>query len=93
MGNQKNSVPKRPVKKYKSGNLEVAIWLNEREVNGNIVGFKTISLSRKWKKSDDDVWRSDVVNLRRNDIQKGILLLQKAQEELLLNHEEEDENE
>ncbi len=75
----------RPVKKYKSGNIEAAIWLNEKDMgDGSIVGFKTISLSRSWKKKDEDIWRSDVVHLRRNDIQKAIIVLQKAQEELLL---------
>jgi len=78
----------RPVKKYRSGNIEAAIWLNEKDMgDGSIVGFKTISLSRSWKKKDEDIWRSDVVHLRRNDIQKAVMVLQKAQEDLLLNEE------
>ena len=85
-------VNQRPIKKFRCGNIESAIWLNEREVDGNIVGFKTISLSRSWKK-EGDVWRNDQVNLRRNDLQKVILVLQKAQEELLLNQEQKEEEE
>ncbi|MDD5331363.1 MAG: hypothetical protein PHE43_00890 [Candidatus Nanoarchaeia archaeon] len=80
----------KPIKKWSSGNFDVAVWLNEKESNGTKVEFKTISLSRKWKKRDTDVWRSDVVNLRRADIPKAILLLQKAQEELYLNSDEEE---
>jgi len=83
----------RPIKKFKSGSIEAAIWSNEREFNGSIVEFKTISLSRSYKKKGEDVWRNEQLNLRRNDIQKCILVLEKAQEELLLNqelHEEED---
>jgi hypothetical protein len=79
MGNQ-------PIKKFRSGAIETAIWFNEREdVDGNKVGFKTVSFSRSYKKKGEEIWRSDAVNLRRNDLAKAILVLQKAQEELLLN--------
>ncbi|MDD5178342.1 MAG: hypothetical protein PHT54_03635 [Candidatus Nanoarchaeia archaeon] len=80
----------KPIKKWSSGNFEVAIWLNQKDKNGDKVEFKTASLSRSWKKKDDDTWRNDVVNLRRVDIPKAILLLQKAQEELYLNDKEEE---
>ena len=81
-----SSIKNRPIKKFKSGNIEAAIWNNEREFNGSIVGFKTVSLSRSYRKKGEDIWRSDQINsLRRNDIQKVILVLQKAQESLLLN--------
>ena len=78
----------RPIKKWRSGNLEVAIWLNERINNDTKVEFKTLSLTRNWKKKDDDVWRSDVMNLRRMDIPRVMVLLQKAQEELFLTSQE-----
>ena len=74
----------RPIKKWRSGNLEVAVWQNEREVDGTTISFKTVSLSRSWKKRDEEIWRSDVLNLRKNDISKVLVLLQKVQEELLL---------
>jgi hypothetical protein len=80
----------KPIKKWSSGNFEVAIWLNQKDKNGDKVEFKTASLSRSWKKKEDDTWRNDVVNLRRGDIPKAILLLQKAQEELYLNNQEEE---
>ncbi len=83
----------RPIKKFKSGNIETAIWSNEKDFNGGMVEFKTITVSRSYKKKGEDIWRSDVINLRRNDIQKVILVLQKAQEELLLNQEQRDEEE
>ncbi|MBS3112408.1 hypothetical protein J4459_04040 [Candidatus Woesearchaeota archaeon] len=81
----------KPIKTYNCGNIRAAIFLNEREVNGNIVGFKTISLSRSFKKKDEEIWRSEVINMRRNDLQKAILVLQKTQEELLLDSKEEEE--
>jgi len=80
----------RPIKKFKSGNIELAIWFNEREVDGAIVGFKTVSLKRSWRDNKQEIWRDEVVNLRRGDLPKVLLVLNKAQEELLL---EKDENE
>lgn len=77
----------RPIKKFRSGNIESAIWLNTKTVDGNSVDFKTVSLSKSWKKQDEDIWRSEVINLRRNDIAKAMLVLQKAQEELFLAEE------
>ncbi|MCD4759962.1 hypothetical protein K8R33_03670 [archaeon] len=82
----------KPIKKYKSGSIESSIWLNEREVNGDKVEFKTISLRKSWK-DDKNIWRDATINLRRNDIPKAILVLQKAQENILLDSKEEDENE
>ena len=82
----------RPIKEFRSGTIKAAIWSNEREFNGGLVEFKTISLTRSYKKKGEEIWRNDVLNLRRNDIQKCILVLQKAQEDLLLNHEQEEED-
>ena len=73
----------KPIKQYKAGSISSAIWSNEREVNGNKVEFKTVSLRKAWK-DDKNVWRDATINLRRNDIPKVLLVLQKAQESLLL---------
>ncbi|AJF62411.1 MAG: hypothetical protein QT11_C0001G0262 [archaeon GW2011_AR20] len=81
----------RPIKKWRSGNIEVAVWSNEKEFNGGLVEFKTISLSRSYKKKDEEIWRNEVINLRRGDIPKIMVVLQKAQEELLLNQEQAEE--
>ena len=83
-----------PIKKFRSGNIEAAIWSNEKKFNNGLVEFKTVSLSRSYKKKDENMWRSDQISsLRRNDLQKVIIVLQKAQEELLLNEGKGDENE
>jgi len=83
----------KPIKKFRAGNVSCAIWLNEREVDGNVISFKTISLTRSFKKKDEEIWRNEVVNLRRNDLQKAILVLQKTQEDLLLEEKEEESSE
>ena len=79
----------RPIKKFKSGNIELAIWFNEREVDGNIVGFKTVSLRRFWRDKKQELWRDEVVNLRKGDIAKALLVLSKSNEELLLSGDDE----
>ena len=79
-----------PIKKWKSGNISGAIWLNEKEVNGAKVNFKTASLNRSWKK-EGDVWRSESINFRRQDLPKLLSILHEMQKELFLVEGEEDE--
>ncbi len=80
----KKQIVNMPIKKWRAGNVEAAIWLNKRESEGIEVEFKTLSLSRSYKKRNEDTWRNEVINLRRGDIPKVLVVLQKAQEELLL---------
>jgi hypothetical protein len=82
----------KPIKEWKIGSIKSVIWQNEREINDMVVGFKTVGVSRSFKKKDEDIWRSEVINLRRNDLQKMILVLQKAQEYLMLEDKEESED-
>ena len=79
-----------PLKKWKSGNISGAIWVNEREVNGAKVSFKTASIARSWKK-EGDVWRSESLNFRRQDVPKLISILHEMQRELFLTEAEESE--
>lgn len=81
----------KPIKEYKAGSIKAAIWENERETDSGKLSFKTISLTRSWKKKGENIWRNDVVNLRRNDLQKAIIVLEKAQEDLLMNEGMDDE--
>ncbi len=74
----------RPIKKWRSSNFEIALWSNEREVNGNLVEFKTMSLSRSFKKKDEDIWRNETINLRRMDLPRVMTLLHEATKELFL---------
>lgn len=80
-----------PIKKFKCGSIECAIWNNEkqRESDGAVLEFQTVSLRKSWRK--DDQWHDAVIQLRRNDLQKAILVLQRAQEALLLEGGDDDE--
>ena len=83
-----------PIKKFRAGQLEAAIWLNEREIKerGEIIGFKTVSLKKAWK-DNEGTWRDATIQLRKNDIPKVLVLMQKVMEELLLTQEEKDDDE
>jgi len=83
-----------PIKKLRSGSLDLAIWENKRKVrDGEEISFKTVSLRRSWKDKEQDIWRDEKLNLRRSDIPKAILLLQKAQEDLFLNEDNNNDGE
>ena len=83
----------RPIKKFRAGQLEVAVWFNERKLkDDSIVGFKTVSLRKSWK-DDEGVWRDAVIQLRKHDLPKVLVLMQKTMEELLLAQEEKEEDE
>ena len=73
-----------PIKKFRSGSIEAAIWSNKKSMNGSEVEFKTVSLGRSFKKRGEDIWRHEVINLRKGDLQRVLLVVQKAQEELLM---------
>ncbi len=83
----------RPIKTYRAGNIQGAIWFNEREVKEAVVGFKTVSIRRSWKDKDKDLWREETLNLRKQDLPKIAVILNKLQEDLLLNEEGEDDDE
>ena len=89
MEQPKNKKVNRPIKKWRSSNFELALWSNEREINGNLIEFKTMSLSRSYKKKDEDIWRSEVINIRRMDIPRLQTLLDEASRELLLDKQAE----
>lgn len=76
-----------PLKKWRSGSFDCSVWGNKREMERDgqkmEVEFKTVSLRKSWEK-DGKWYDHTITNIRRNDIAKMILLLQKAQEELLL---------
>ena len=74
----------RPIKKFRAANIEGAVWLNSKESENGIIGFKTVTISRSFKKKDDDTWRSEVINLRKSDLIKLQVVLNKLSNELFL---------
>jgi len=73
----------KPIQKWRIGNIDIAVWDNKKEFEGGEVSYKTFSMSRSYKKKNEDIWRSEVINnLRRQDIVRLQLLLNKVQDYL-----------
>jgi len=76
-----------PIKKWRSGSIDCSVWSNKRNIEKNgdqmEVEFKTVSLRKSWEK-DGKWYDHTITNIRKNDIARMIVVLQKAQEELLI---------
>ena len=84
----------RPVQKWRISNIECAVWENKKTFNGGEVSYKTVTLSRSYKKKDEDTWRNEAINnLRRNDIAKLQAILNKVQDYLFFEDKQEHEEE
>jgi hypothetical protein len=80
---QDNSVKNKPVVNWRASNFVLAVWENKQEFNGNEVCYKTMTLTRTFKKKEEEIWRSEFINnIRRNDLQKIEVLMRKAQDYL-----------
>ncbi len=70
-----------PIKKFRISNWEGVVWDNKKTMNGVEIQYKTVTLSRSYKKKDEGVWRSEVINnIRLNDIPKMRIILDKLQD-------------
>ena len=70
-----------PIKKYRISNWEGVVWDNKKTMNGVEMQYKTATVSRSYKKKDEDIWRSEVINnIRLNDIPKLRIILDKLQD-------------
>jgi len=69
---------KRPLKQFKAGGVEVAVWDNEKG--------KSISMQRTYKDKNED-WKH-TSSLNPSDIPKAVLALNKAYEYLTMKLEE-----
>lgn len=73
-----------PMRKYKSGNFDVSLWKNERDMDeGGFVEFKTLNLRKTWR-DKGNTSRQQSLSLRVQDIEKVIVLLRRIQEDILL---------
>ncbi len=78
----------RPIKTYRAGNISGALWKNVKETNGTTTEFKTASIRRSWHDTEKEIWRDETISLRRQDIQKMMVVLNKLQEDMILSQEE-----
>lgn len=74
MGNQ-------PIKKVRISNWEGVVWDNKKQINGAEIQYKTATISRSYRKKDENIWRSEVINnIRLNDLQKMRAIIDKLQD-------------
>lgn len=80
---------KQPEQKFRAGAVSATIWLNEgKDSNGRETKFKTVSFDRSYLDKDGN-WQTTNA-LRVSDIPKGILVLNKAYEYLMMNKDDGD---
>lgn len=93
-GVQGSALHNRPVKNYRVGNFSGAVWKNEKDLGEDgIVSFLTATLRRSWKDKNTSMWRDETINLRKADLAKAIVILNKMQEDLMLANEGDDHDE
>ncbi len=72
-----------PIKKFSVGGVQVAIWENEGKEGTQ---FNSVSLDRRYMDKEGN-WQS-TNSLKKNDLPKAILALQKAYEYITLKEPE-----
>lgn len=70
-----------PVHKASTGALQLAVWENEHEVDGDKRVFHSVTLERNYK-DKNDAWQK-TTQLRESDLGEAIALLQNAQQFLI----------
>jgi len=80
-----------PMKLIKSGNFEVSVWDNERDMeDGGIISFRTVSLRKYWRDNNNTI-REQKLSLRKQDVERVLVMLGKIQEYLVLEEGEHEE--
>jgi hypothetical protein len=72
----------KPIKRFRCGSCEAAIFENEIEKGGNTLRIKKVSFQKRYKTADGE-WKS-THSLDTNEIPKAILAFSKAYEFLVL---------
>lgn len=69
-----------PKKRFKCGGVTAAVWENEQTANDGTFTVKSVTFSRRYKKSDGE-WDS-TSSFRKNDLPKLQVVCQQAYEYL-----------
>lgn len=78
----------KPIFKVRSGNISASIFKNSVEKDKKKFEFFTIALQRSYKKEDSPDWINEHINLRKNDLHKLLIVLDKVSDELFVNKDE-----
>jgi hypothetical protein len=75
-----------PEKKFSAGAITATVWKNQKEKNGAVAEYKTVSFERRYKNKAGE-WQS-TNTFRVNDLPKAALVIEKAYEYIVLNAHE-----
>ena len=83
---EEEKMENKPERKFRAGAISATVWLNQgQNKEGEPTEYNTISIERSYKDKEGN-WQS-TNSLRKNDLPKASLVLQKAYEHLVLNKE------
>ena len=81
-----------PIKKWRSGSFDGAVWLNKKKKeNGEEFEYKSVTLTRNWQDKEQGIWRNEKINLRRQDLPRVMVLIQRMIDELYIKEGGKDE--
>lgn len=87
---KEEEIKQMPKATYRAGQVKATIWEKDQEKNGQTFKVYTTTIVKSYKDKDGK-WH-DTNSIQKNDIQKAILVLQKAQEYLLMTGEDVNED-
>lgn len=70
----------KPVKAFRAGPIQVAVFMNKREVKGKPATIPSVSFQKRYREGEE--WKS-TSSLDTNDVPKAILALTKAYDYLV----------
>ena len=83
MMQQETEQPNSPEKKFSTGAISAAVWMNTgKGKNGQSEQYRTVSFQRSYKDKNDK-WQTSN-SLRVHDLPKAMVVLQKAYEYIVL---------
>lgn len=71
----------KPERNIRIGNINVAIWNNIKEINGQVKELKSITLEKRYKDKEGN-WKS-TTSFNADELPKAIMALSKAFSELM----------
>jgi hypothetical protein len=85
----------KPIAKMRSGGISIAIFKNKISGKDGKSDFEveSLQLQKSWKKQDSKDWESSSISLRKSDLIKLKVVLDKAIEILFLNQDDKEEKE
>lgn len=83
----------KPIAKMRSGGISIAIFKNKIKSEKGDFEVESLQLQKSWKKQGSNDWDSSSISLRKSDLIKLRVVLDKAIDELFLNKDDKESEE